>query len=71
MISSSGAQCFFLNERVASTIVNKVEFSPLNKMERSVTGEMIKEVCLPLKVDRLGNITYMGTEFLPKRECDE
>ena len=71
MISSSGAQCFFLNERVASTIVNKVEFSPLNKMERSVTGEMIKEVCLPLKVDRLGNITYMGTEFLPKRDCDE
>lgn len=67
MVSSSGAQCFFLNERVASTIVNKVEFSPLNKMERSVNGEMIKEICLPLKVDRLGNVTYIGTEFLPKR----
>ena len=71
MVSSSGAQCFFLNERVATTIVNKVEFSPLNKMERALTGEMIKEVCLPLKVDRLGNITYIGTEFFLKEICDE
>ena len=31
-------------------------------------GEMIKEVCIPLKVDRLGNITYIGKEFLPKRK---
>lgn len=68
MVSSSGSQCFFVNERVASTIVNKVEFSPLNKMERAISGEMIKEVCIPLKVDRLGNITYRGTEFLPKRK---
>ena len=68
MVSSSGAQCFFVNERVASVIVNKVEFSPLNKMERAISGEMIKEICIPLKVDRLGNITYIGTEFLPKRK---
>lgn len=56
MVSSSGNQCFFINENVANTIVNKVEFSALNKMERSITGEMIKEVCIPIKVDRLGNI---------------
>ena len=68
MVSSTGSSCFFVNERVASTIVNKVEFSPLNKMERAISGEMIKEVCIPLKVDRLGNITYIGTEFLPKRK---
>ena len=67
LVSSSGSQCFFVNEMVASTIVNKVEFSPLNKMERAVSGEMIKEICIPLKVDRLGNITYIGTEFIPKR----
>lgn len=71
MVSSSGVQCFFINERVAATIVNKVEFSPLNKMERAITGEMIKEICVPIKVDRLGNITYIGTEFLPKNNCDE
>ena len=41
---------------VASAIVDKYEFSSLNKMERAVTGEMIKEICLPLDVDRLGNV---------------
>jgi len=68
MVSSTGGACFFVSERVASTIVNKVEFSPLNKMEKSITGEMIKSICVPIKVDRLGNITYIGKEFLPKGE---
>lgn len=56
MVSSSGPQCFFLYQKVANPIVNKVEFSSLNKMERAITGEMIKETCIPIKVDRLGNI---------------
>ncbi len=66
MVSSSGSQCFFINSRVSTCIVNKLEFSPLNKMERCISGEMIKEICIPIKVDRLGNITYIGTEYLPK-----
>ena len=66
MVSAQSYQCFFINSSVASPIVNKIEFSSANKMERAITGEMIKEVCIPLKVDRLGNITYVGTEFLPK-----
>lgn len=65
MVSSSGSQCFFINSRVATCIVNKLEFSPLNKMERAITGEMIKEICIPVKVDRLGNIIYIGNEYLP------
>ena len=56
MVSSSGNQCFFISFTVASTIVDKFEFSALNKMERAITGEMIKETCVPLKVDRIGNI---------------
>lgn len=60
MVSSSGNQCFFVSERVSSPIVNKVEYSALNKMERAITDEMIKETCLPLKVDRLGNIISLG-----------
>lgn len=56
MVSSSGNQCFFLNEIVAKAIVDKVEFTSLNKAERAITGEMIKETCVPIKVDRLGNI---------------
>ena len=60
MASSSGNQCFFIKESVASSIIDKVEFSALNKMERAITGEMIKEVCIPVKVDRLGRITKLG-----------
>ena len=68
MVSAQSYQCFFINSSVASPIVNKIEFSSANKMERAMTGEMIKEVCIPIKVDRLGNIMYVGTEFLPKRK---
>lgn len=57
MVSSSGNQCFFIQQLVANSIVNKVEFSALNKMERAITGEMIKDVCIKLKLDRLGNIS--------------
>lgn len=57
MVSSSTYQCFFLQNKVSSSIQNKFEFSTLNKSERSVNGEMIKEICWKLKVDRLGNIT--------------
>jgi CRISPR-associated endonuclease Csn1 len=57
MVSSSGTQCFFVKQDMATTIVNKVEYSALNKMERSIDGIMIKDVCIKLKVDRLGNIT--------------
>ena len=60
MVSSSGNQCFFIKGNVANAIIDKNEFSALNKMERAITGEMIKEVCIPLKVDRLGNIIQIG-----------
>ena len=59
-VSGSGPQAFFILYCVANTIVNKVEYSPLNKMERAITGEMIKETCIPLKVDRLGNIVELN-----------
>lgn len=56
MISSSLAQCFFIRYDVATPIINKLEFSPLNKMEKNINNQMIKEFCWKLKVDRLGNI---------------
>lgn len=34
--------------------------SPKSKNERAITGEMIKDICIPIKVDRLGNITKIG-----------
>jgi CRISPR-associated endonuclease Csn1 len=60
MVSSSGSQCFFVRHDIATSIVNKVEFSPLNKMERTVDGIMIKECCQKLKVDRIGNVSHVN-----------
>ena len=68
MVSAGDYMCFFVSASVAKPIVNKVEFSSQNKMERAVAGEMIKEICIPIKVDRLGKIVYIGTDFLPQRD---
>ncbi|WP_353146041.1 type II CRISPR RNA-guided endonuclease Cas9 [Chryseobacterium sp.] len=56
VVSFSGSQIFFIRQDVATSIVNKAEFSTLNKMERAMDGTMIKENCIKLKIDRLGNI---------------
>lgn len=56
VVSSSGPQCFFITETSSKPIINKFEFSSLNKMERALTGEMIKETCISIKIDRLGNL---------------
>lgn len=56
MVSCTGSECHFIPQGVANPIVNKVEFSPLNKMGRSLSGEMIKDVCVKISVDRIGNI---------------
>ena len=56
VVSSTGNRAFFVLSVVASPILDKMEYSSLNKMERAITGEMIKEICIPIKVDRLGNI---------------
>lgn len=57
VVSFSGNQIFFVRHNIATSIINKAEFSTLNKMERAIDGTMIKEVCIKLKIDRLGNIS--------------
>jgi len=56
MVSSTGGACFFLRNDIASPIWNKTEFSALNKMERSIEGVMVKDVCWKLTVNRLGKV---------------
>lgn len=56
MVSFTGNQAFFVSNNIATSIVDKMEFSALNKMEKSVDGIMIKSLCLKLEVDRLGKI---------------
>ena len=60
MVSCNKKQCFFIQYTVAKSIVDKVEFSSSNKMEKALTGEMIKEICVPVKVDRLGRVLKIG-----------
>lgn len=57
LVSANKKQAFFISSTVASVIVDKFEFSSMNKQERALTDEMIKEVCIPIKVNRLGEIT--------------
>lgn len=60
VVSMTGIQFMCISNRVATPIVNKMEFTTSNKMEKTINGEMIKEVCIPIQVDRLGNITKIG-----------
>ena len=57
MVSSNNYQVFFIPLAVATMIVDKKEFSSANKQERAVTGEMIKSFCIPIRVNRLGEIS--------------
>jgi CRISPR-associated endonuclease Csn1 len=59
-VSSSGNQAFFIQSAVASSIVNKFEFSALNKMEKSVDDAMIKAICWKLGVNRLGKVVKVA-----------
>lgn len=53
VVSFTGNRLYCIPHRVAISIVNKVEYTQLNKIE--FTKE--KGVCIKLKVDRLGNIS--------------
>jgi CRISPR-associated endonuclease Csn1 len=57
VVSFSNGQIFFVRQDIATSVVNKAEFSTLNKMERAIDGSMIKDNCVKLKIDRLGNIS--------------
>ena len=56
MVSCTGNEGHFIPVNVANPIIPTIELGSNNKAQRSWSGEMIKEICIPLKVDRLGNI---------------
>ena len=60
MVSCTGNRLYAIPYAVANTIVDKVEFSQLNKIEFSDEKVSIKTTCIPLKVDRLGNIVEVN-----------
>ncbi|MDL2313014.1 type II CRISPR RNA-guided endonuclease Cas9 [Bacteroidales bacterium OttesenSCG-928-B11] len=56
MVSSSGNQCFFVPNFIATPIVQTKELGANNKSEKSWDGIMIKQKCEKLKTDRLGRV---------------
>ena len=56
MVSCTGTRFYGIPYNVASSIIDKFEFTQLNKLEFTDLKESIKEICVPLKVDRIGNI---------------
>jgi CRISPR-associated endonuclease Csn1 len=53
IVSFTGNRLYAIHINVATTIVNKVEFAQLNKIEFTVE----KESCIKLQVNRLGSIS--------------
>lgn len=56
MVSCTGNEAHFIPSYIANPILQTIELGSNNKAQKSWTHEMIKEVCIPITVDRLGNI---------------
>lgn len=56
IVSFTGNRLYAVPYSTAKTIVDKVEYSQLNKVEFTDNKVSIKEICVPIKVDRLGKI---------------
>ena len=59
-VSCTGNEGHFVPGVIASPIVQTTELGSNNKAQKSWNGEMIKETCIPIKVDRLGNIIELN-----------
>lgn len=59
-VSCTGNEAHFIPCFIATPIIETKELGSNNKAQRAWTNEMIKEVCIPVKVDRLGRITKLG-----------
>lgn len=56
-VSCTGNRAYFVPVNIASHIVETIELGLYNKAEKSWANESIKEVCIPIMIDRLGNIS--------------
>ena len=64
MVSATEKRCYFIPAQIAYPIENGIEFNALNKLEFALTGESIKSICIPIKIDRLGNISLLTNKTL-------
>lgn len=63
-VSCTGNEGHFIPISIASPIIQTTELGSNNKAQKAWTGEMIKETCLPIKVDRLGNVIELNGKKL-------
>lgn len=56
VVSFSKTQCFFIPHFVSSPLIETTELGHNNKSEKTWDGIMIKNVCIKINIDRLGNI---------------
>lgn len=66
MVSCTGNELYCIPSYIASPIMQTKELGSNNKAQKAWTDEMIKEICIPLKVNRLGHLMCIGKEYLPK-----
>lgn len=64
MVSCTGNEGHFIPSFISNPIIQTTELGSNNKAQRAWTSEMIKETCVPLKVDRLGNIVNVNGKKL-------
>ena len=64
MVSCTGNEGHFIPSFISNPIILTTELGSNNKAQRAWTSEMIKETCVPLKVDRLGNIVDVNGKKL-------
>ncbi len=56
IVSFTGNRLYGIPNAISISIVDKLEFTQLNKVESTIEKLSIKEYCWKLKVDRLGNV---------------
>lgn len=60
MVSSSGSRSFYIPQSIAYPIEDTTELGANNKAEKTWTGTMIKQCCVRLSINRLGEITKIS-----------
>lgn len=60
MVSCTGYVGDFIPAFVSNAIVQAIELGSNNKAQRAWTNEIIKDICVPLTVDRLGNVILIN-----------
>lgn len=68
-VSCTSNEAHFVPVHIASPLITTIELGSNNKSQRAWTGEMIKDTCIPIKVDRLGNVIELNGKKVETSNC--